>query len=607
MSDDFRRSLVLCLAICGAYLLVAVLLLTPVTTLSLSREDSFWIRGQILGSPARLTAHFLLHRILLPLVGGHLVGYRLCGVVIHLLNTVLVCGLFWLFFKNIQNPLRESRSMVCLGAATAGIFFLVSDTRTYEMVNALPYELVTFFTLWMLIFSCLYWQAGRLVFWLLSAAAYVLALFSHSFAMALPAVVLLMEVCWRRCCPHHQERPYLLLRYGGLVALLAGFLFFYFSQHAVKGLSLLQVHPHDGQLIFLFPRYVFLSVLPLFKGLLSPNSSIFYTDVITLGLSALITAAGLRQILGRKRALGLPGVGFLFLVAWVGMTLIQAVAIEFQKDSFRYYLNTVGVAISAAFFLAWMVGRVWVSPARRLGLPFLVVVLVTAALVLANEHHQQNIKKTLMGELDWGALRPWSRDPRCEASRTISADEFWSRATGEGLRCATLRYLDLSGVDLRERDLFSADMTGAHFTASKLQGLSAPGAAFLWANLRAARLDEARLPGADFRGADLSGAVLERADLNNADLHWASADRANLRFARLARARLRDAEMQHADFQGADLRGADLSLSDLRYSNLRGAQLTGANLDGVALQGVQYDATTTWPEGFDPTPRCAAR
>jgi uncharacterized protein YjbI with pentapeptide repeats len=50
------------------------------------------------------------------------------------------------------------------------------------------------------------------------------------------------------------------------------------------------------------------------------------------------------------------------------------------------------------------------------------------------------------------------------------------------------------------------------------------------------------------------------------------------------------------------LTGADLHNADLSSADVTGADVTGANLIDAELAGARYDATTVWPNGFEPPP-----
>jgi len=52
---------------------------------------------------------------------------------------------------------------------------------------------------------------------------------------------------------------------------------------------------------------------------------------------------------------------------------------------------------------------------------------------------------------------------------------------------------------------------------------------------------------------------------------------------------------------GADLSGANLGLDNLGGpTRLHGADLSEAKLAGANLVGAEYDASTRFPDGFDP-------
>lgn len=121
----------------------------------------------------------------------------------------------------------------------------------------------------------------------------------------------------------------------------------------------------------------------------------------------------------------------------------------------------------------------------------------------------------------------------------------------------------------RVLDLTQSCLSGANFSFSKDQ--------FTWVFLVLSDLRNAYLGHTHLPGADLLGARLTDADLIDADL--------------------KGAYLGHTNLTGANLTGADLSGTDLT-----GANLTGANLAGANLTGIHYDASTQWPNGFQPPP-----
>ena len=132
-------------------------------------------------------------------------------------------------------------------------------------------------------------------------------------------------------------------------------------------------------------------------------------------------------------------------------------------------------------------------------------------------------------------------------------------------RDATLANLDLAGSTLWNFDFAGADLTGAMLTGTNLE----------WASL-----EDTTLEGADLSHADLSHARLKRADLTGADL--------------------RGADLSVADLTEAVLAGADLSGAVLGATDLTGADLSDAILEGATLVGVVWDASTRWPQGYEP-------
>ncbi len=102
---------------------------------------------------------------------------------------------------------------------------------------------------------------------------------------------------------------------------------------------------------------------------------------------------------------------------------------------------------------------------------------------------------------------------------------------------------------------------------------------------------EAKLPYARFSGLSLRWVILDGADLRGARF-----DDCDLSFASL-----RGANLAGASFQGAVLDTTILDNACLREADLRGADFARAKLADSDLRHAVMDATTTWPNGFDPT------
>lgn len=97
-------------------------------------------------------------------------------------------------------------------------------------------------------------------------------------------------------------------------------------------------------------------------------------------------------------------------------------------------------------------------------------------------------------------------------------------------------------------------------------------------------------------GIDLSGLDLTRHYLANKSLQHAQLGECNL-----AGSILRNSNLSDANLTGADLTGADLTSANLSRADLIGADLSGADLSNVRLNGIEFDETTRWPDGFDPS------
>lgn len=124
------------------------------------------------------------------------------------------------------------------------------------------------------------------------------------------------------------------------------------------------------------------------------------------------------------------------------------------------------------------------------------------------------------------------------------------------------------------------------------------------------------ISGADLSGLPWSGGEMKYALLEGVDLAGAELDGVFLGGnAILAHAILRGADLSRARARGADFTDADLRNADLRYAELSEARLIGAQLSGADLRGADltdavltdqgfnpatYDATTQWPDGYDP-------
>lgn len=203
----------------------------------------------------------------------------------------------------------------------------------------------------------------------------------------------------------------------------------------------------------------------------------------------------------------------------------------------------------------------------------------------------------------------WAIVNQGAAGRDLRKADLWK---------ANLHKANLQDADLREADLREAKLWGADLRRANLSGANLINADLNWADLNFAKINAAtqlsnkgRLvweiinhskEGRALRGADLSKMDLHQAQLGGGDLY-----KADLHEAKLWGALLTNADLREANLKGANLQWAILAFSKLNQADLRGADFRGANLEKVDLADALYDATTIWPEGFDPQAAGAKR
>lgn len=128
--------------------------------------------------------------------------------------------------------------------------------------------------------------------------------------------------------------------------------------------------------------------------------------------------------------------------------------------------------------------------------------------------------------------------------------------------------LDLSGQDLKDANFRGLDIEGGNLSDSDLRG-------------------------ADFSGAELYGTYLYRADCTECNF---------------ADALLRGVVLDEANLSGVNLNGTRLLNDNMDVPcSLLGADLRSADLTDSVLTGCEYDSTTLFPAGFDPVARGMVR
>lgn len=615
-------------------------------------DDFCWIGGRIVGNRWKLTEHFILHWICPLLFGDNLAAYRLPSLILHAVNAVLVYQFFLLLFGEIKNSVGHSPLRLRVGGFVAGILFLFYDSGSPGWISQLCYQLVVTFSLSMFIFGLLYLRTGRSLCWIAVTLSYGIALLSHSFSLALPLFLIILEAGWRRKRDCRFNSAGMALRYGALGIPLAAFLGRY-GEGIARGGDMLGPE-WLGSALHHFPQYLWLAVLRFWPGNLVPDSVVVLPVAAALIVVCGICALGIRELFLKDKAMGIAGVFTLFLVCWNGLVFLQITAIEASFFGWwRYYFHAVGFSIAASYAIIRAAGIVsqairWL-PEKIL--PMIIVVGLPVGILMGNSAVRYQF--TRLGELRSGnrlfqPLFVRGDDEECREIEAMTQDQARSNLEStRDLRCRRLRRIDLQGLDLSDVDLSGSDLThadlsGCNLTGARLEGSFLVGAVLEGADLRGAVLERANLSGADLRGVDLHGAVLNEAllhgvvlrgkdvrhielkrakmggadlagvDLRGADLRWANLDwalmagadlreavlegvnwgnGADLSGADLAGASMKWATLSKANLKGADLSGADLSSAELRGSRLKGAILKGANLNGADLSDVDLSGS----------------
>lgn len=602
------------------YILVTALLYCNVFEEFFNIDDSLWIAGQILGSPVRLTQHILLHRICLPLFGDHIIGYRLLSLGLHAVNAFVIYHLFILFSHTIKSSIHVSRSLLHAGAVMAGLLFLTLDNCAPRWISALANELVVFFTLATLVFALHFFRNGRPLCWIAVATSYGLALTSHSYALALPGFIVLIEICARG----DDDRPFspagAATRYLALAGILGLYLWRFRTGLITAGFTELEGEPLLS-LAGHFFKYLWLVLLQLLPGALAIAGGGATREWIAAVMVCGMIIAGAGGILARGRTIGFAGVFVLFFIAWNGLSFIQTMAAGARFSTcWRYYFNIAGLSVVTAYGVVQIV-ELLTRPAGRLPralIPWAAAIGLPAVMLASGGeagHRLAVLKDLVAGKIEY--RHPvWVGDEQCG-----DLDHPTLRETGrrpgaiKDLRCRDLRKADLSASDLTGADLSGSNLTGAMLGGAPLKGAILEDACLNWADLRRADLrdsvlDDAFLSGADLAGADLGGATAVNARFWVAGMTGASLAGANLRGADMREASLGGADLSRADMSGAvltwaDLRGALLKGTDLKIALLDGAMLAGTDLGETTgltcgrLRGAVVDDKTKLPDGLD--------
>ncbi len=601
------------LAMAAGYVVGLVTLCQGLAGRTVFPEDLEWITGEVLGSPLRLTQHAVLNHLSLPLFEDDLGAYFIPGVLLHLAAAMSIHALFVLLCGALRNRLTGART-IRAGGAAAGILFLLGQPAVVIYPSALSYQLVTLAVMLALICTVLYLRTGRIAYWAALVVCYGVALFSHSYAVGLPLMVLALEVAVSRSgaeAPPGRRAGSLLskdalLRYLVLAVPVVGMAWRMSAAmpRIEAAISTYRTQEMGPWLVLYHARYLTEVLLRFGQDAFGWHSlvqlhragpDLYAGDVIALALWSVVGVLGLREIFKRQAPVGVAGMALLLFVGYNALGLVQSyLTSDYFAQWWRFYFNAAGLAL----LLTYLLVRGALALARLVKAPGWAGAWVVAV----------GLTATCLATRPAAAVHPmeWTRKTTAYTSGAIPAVPA---AGGKSLRGARSRTPGIAaGADLRGADLFQASLSGAALAGARLSGASLlladlrqarlagadlTGAFVVHARLTGARLSRAKLASANLEGATLTAAHLRRADLTAAHLAWAvledadltevEARRVNLRGVRLGRAALRGADLRGAYLEGADLRDADLRGADLRGVRLGGAKLERARLDGARI------------------------
>ena len=170
---------------------------------------------------------------------------------------------------------------------------------------------------------------------------------------------------------------------------------------------------------------------------------------------------------------------------------------------------------------------------------------------------------------------------------------------------------DLSGKDfnylnLPNRNFYNSNLREVNFDHANLNGSNFQKANMEKANLNFATLNKATLNKANLQDAILAFATCRETNFSNANLQNANFSNASLSKTKFINANLSYANLSNTISETANYSGANLEGANLQYAKFYGANFSGANLENVDLSTVrfnrvEYDDSTKFPEGFDPS------
>lgn len=174
-----------------------------------------------------------------------------------------------------------------------------------------------------------------------------------------------------------------------------------------------------------------------------------------------------------------------------------------------------------------------------------------------------------------------------------------------GLKGASLRFVNWQGCDLSAFRFLEVDLSGADLTRAVLSktgfdrctlsealltGARVRQTVFHECDLQEADFSEADCVHSKFEGACLYRIVASRATFDRVKFIGSDCGEVDFRQARCRESLFDTVELSHADFSRADLTNADMSEADLRTVELSGACLVRAKLRKINIEDVEWSS-----------------
>jgi len=519
------------LTVALVFLLLALIFLLPNTQTLLDYEDACWIRDDFPLHRHRLTQRALMHWVLLPLLGHRVEGYYLAAASLHLMVALLIYACVLSLSRAFFTPLSRDSATARLAAGLAGVLFLAYEAPGLTYLSAVSYQLVTLFSLGMVLCQLAYHRTRLLAWWwgvLLLAA---LAAASHSYAFGLPLVALCLELAWRRNREVAEGVKRTLWRHSTLLLIPCCAMALKWGQLSddAPGLSRLLRPLHDMEMAGVMALHVshFLATLGADlldngRGLLAPVHVLFPGDDLHWNGARILTALGAMLCLGfwvasliRRAALGVAGVLVIFYLVWAGITFHQIYYVGYDPTTtWRHYFGVAGLCLALGFVGGRGLGALLAHLPQRFR-PAAGGALLGAALLLsllADGRARRDAASLVSGRARVASPHAWVS--RCPELRRLDLAEVKAHATrSRDLSCADLSGLNLAGLDLTGVDLSGSNLTGASMDKVRLTGSNLAGASLSFVDA-----EELLLMDTDLRGANFSGANVKNADITGARL-----------------------------------------------------------------------------------------